>query len=94
MYRGQKEQTKNNDYDTTEREDKIIDSESCVNVREWCSCVNMGDKLLSMFVWMRAVKKEKGQKTGSRNYVHSSETCCVCVSLSLSFPISTTFVQF
>ena len=34
---------------TTEREDKIIDSESCVNVREWCACVNMGDRLLSMF---------------------------------------------
>ena len=40
---------------TTEREDKIIDSESCVNVREWHACVNMGDGLLSMFVWMRAV---------------------------------------
>ena len=43
---------------TTEREDKIIDSESCescVNVREWCACVNMGDRLLSVFVWMRAV---------------------------------------
>ena len=25
---------------TTEGEDKIIDSESCVNVREWCACVN------------------------------------------------------
>ena len=25
----------------TEREDKIIDSESCVNVREWCACVNI-----------------------------------------------------
>ena len=35
---------------TTEREGKIIDSESCVNVREWCACVNMGDRLLSMFV--------------------------------------------
>ena len=35
---------------TTEREDKIIDSESCVNVREWCACVNMSDRLLSMFV--------------------------------------------
>ena len=35
---------------TTEREDKIIDSESCVNVREWHACVNMGDRLLSMFV--------------------------------------------
>ena len=35
---------------TTEREDKIIDSESCVNVREWRACVNMGDRLLSMFV--------------------------------------------
>ena len=35
---------------TTEREDKIIDSESCVNVREWCACVNMGDRLLRMFV--------------------------------------------
>ena len=40
---------------TTEREDKIIDSESCVNVREWRACVNMGDRLLSKFVWMRAV---------------------------------------
>ena len=40
---------------TTEREDKIVDCESCVNVREWCACVNMGDRLLSMFVWMRAV---------------------------------------
>ena len=28
----------------------FIDSESCVNVREWCASVNMGDKLLSMFV--------------------------------------------
>ena len=34
---------------TLEREDKIIDSESCVNVREWCACVNNGDRLLSMF---------------------------------------------
>ena len=40
---------------TTEREDKIIDSESCVKVREWRAYVNMGDRLLSMFVWMRAV---------------------------------------
>ena len=40
---------------TTKREDKVIDSESCVNVREWHACVNMGDRLLSMFVWMRAV---------------------------------------
>ena len=40
---------------TTEREDKIIDSESCVNVREWCACVNMGDRLLSMLVRMCAV---------------------------------------
>ena len=35
---------------TTELEDKIIDSESCVNVREWRACVNMGDRLLSKFV--------------------------------------------
>ena len=35
---------------TTEREDKIFDSESCVNVREWCACVNMGDRLLRVFV--------------------------------------------
>ena len=34
----------------TEREDKIIDSGSCVNVCEWHACVNMGDRLLSMFV--------------------------------------------
>ena len=33
---------------TTEREDKIIDSESCVNVRQWHACVNMGDRLLSI----------------------------------------------
>ena len=26
--------------------------------------------------------EEKGKKTGSRNYVSSSETCCVCASLS------------
>ena len=35
---------------TREREDKIIDGESCVNVREWRACVNMGDRLLSKFV--------------------------------------------
>ena len=40
---------------TTEREDKIIDSESCANVREWCARVNMGDRLLSMLVRMCAV---------------------------------------
>ena len=28
---------------TTEREDTIIDRESCVNVREWRACVNMGE---------------------------------------------------
>ena len=39
---------------TTEREDKIIDSESCANVREWRACVNMGDRLLSKFVWLCA----------------------------------------
>ena len=36
-------------------QDKIIDSESCVNVREWCARVNMGDRLLSMLVRMCAV---------------------------------------
>ena len=40
---------------TTECEDKIIDNESCVNVREWRACVNMGDRLLRMFVLMCAV---------------------------------------
>ena len=39
---------------TTEREDKIFDSESCVNVREWRAGVNMGDRLLGVFVWMHA----------------------------------------
>ena len=40
---------------TMEREAKVIDSESCVNVREWCARVNMGDRLLSMLVRMCAV---------------------------------------
>ena len=47
MYRGQNEQTKNNDYNTTVREDTIIDSNSCVNVREWRACVNMDDRLIT-----------------------------------------------
>ena len=38
-----------------EREAKIIDSESCAIVREWCACVNKRDRLLSMFVWTSAV---------------------------------------
>ena len=46
-YRGQKEQPRTTIIYTTEREDKIIDSERCVNVREWRACVNMGDRLLS-----------------------------------------------
>ena len=32
--------------------------------------------------------EEKGKKTSSRKYVPSSETCCVCFSLSLSLSLS------
>ena len=55
MYRGQKNKPRTTIIYTTECEDKIIDSESCVNVREWCARVNMGDRLLSMLVQMCAV---------------------------------------
>ena len=61
---------------TKEREDKIIDSESCVNVREWRACVNMGDRLLSMFVWMC-------------DKIIDSESCvnvrdwCACVNMDI-----------
>ena len=65
VYRGQKEQTKNNDY-----------------------IHNRAGRQ-----YYRLNSEEKGKKTGSRKYVTSYETCCVCVSLSLSFPISTTFIQ-
>ena len=43
--RGQREQTKNNAYNYAQRSMKtrLSDSESCVNVREWHACVNMGD---------------------------------------------------
>ena len=33
----------------------IVRGVRCVNVREWRACVNMGDRLLSKFVWMCAV---------------------------------------
>ena len=50
VYRDKKNKPRTTIIYTTEREDKIIDSESCVNVRAWYACVNMGDRLLSMFV--------------------------------------------
>ena len=49
-YRAQKNKQKTTIIYTMKREDKIIDSESCVNVREWCAFVNMVDRLLRMLV--------------------------------------------